>query len=193
MGFGGQGSKEKEQDAQILGYQKQIADLSTKAGAKSDKAFQWFKKASKPALNFYTDILGGDRSAIEELLGPEISGIKDTYKGERAALSEFSPRGGAKASGNTALATAEASQIGDSILRARPAAANALTGLAGVFSPTAQGFGGQAISGFGSGANIGFGLNAEQEAIRQRQAAIWAALGQAAGSIAGGFAGGGGG
>lgn len=191
MSFGGQSSAEKARSADIEKTGAQVKDISTGAEAKGNKAFRWFKQAATPAADYWKGILGDDRTAIDEFLGPELSRITSAFGGERKVLSEFSPRGGARASGITDLATKEASLKGDAILKARPAAADALERLAGLFSGTSQGFTGQALSGLGESADIGFNLNKEQEAIRQRRAQMFAALGEAVGSIVGEFATGG--
>lgn len=191
MGFGNQSSEEKARSADTQATGQQIKGIATGAENKGNKSFKWFKQAATPAAEYWKSILSGDRSAIEEFLGPELSGITDAFEGQRASLSEFSPRGGARASTFANLASDEASAKGDAILRARPQAAESLAGLAGLFSGTSQGFTGQALSGLGSSAQIGFGLNQEQEQIRQRKAQMFAALGEAVGSIVGGIATGG--
>jgi len=189
MAFG-QSKSEKAQDATITANQKQIGDISSSAATKGDKSFKWFKQAGTQAKDYWSSILGGDKSAIDEFLGPELSRITSIFGGQRQQQAEFSPRGGARASGNTALATQEASMKGDAVLKARPEAAQALGGLAGLFGGIGQGFTGQALSGLGEGANIGFGLNKEQQANREATAALWTGIGSAAGEAAGGWLGG---
>lgn len=186
MGFGSQSSAEKNRDKEISTYQHQIADLSTTQGQHGNESFDLFKQSAQPAVDYWSNILSGDKSAINSFLGPELSRIHTAYGAEKQSLAEFSPRGGARASGNIDLANREASTMGDFISKARPQAAGALGGLAGTFGGLSEGFGGQAIGGLGSSANIGLDLNKEQEAIRQRRAQMFAALGEAAGMIAGG-------
>ena len=188
MSFG-QSKSEKSQDANILKTQGQISEVASGAATKGDKSWKFFKQAGTQAKDYWSSILGGDKSAIDQFLGPELSRITSIFGGQRQQ-GEFDPRGGARASRNTALATQEASMKGDAVLKARPEAAQALGGLAGLFGGIGQGFTGQALSGLGEGANIGFGLNKEQQANREATAALWTGIGSAAGEAAGGWLGG---
>lgn len=186
MSFSGQSDAEKQQDSIIKGNQTKINDISTGASEKGQKSFKMFQKSGKDAMDFWRGIVGGDNTQIAELLGPELSTISKTYGNQKNSLNEFSPRGGGTASGNQALQAGEAGQIGDTILKARPKAAEELGSLASLFGSTSQGFTNTSLSGLGEGSQIGFGLNKEQEDIRARQAQMWAALGSAAGKIAAG-------
>lgn len=183
MSFG-QSSKEKANDTTIAANQKQIGDISASSATKGDKSFKWFKQAATPAKDFYTNLLSGDRSAIEQFLGPEMSAITNQFKGAREAAM-FDSRGGGKASTNEDLAVKEASTKSDAILKARPEAANALTNMSSIFSSASQGFTGEALSGLGTSANIGFDLNKEQAAIRQQMTEMLSNLGSTAGEAIG--------
>lgn len=189
MSFG-QSDSEKKQDTNIQKTQGQIGDISSNAATRGDKSWKFFKQAATPVADYYKGILGGDRTAINEFLGPELSQISSTFGNERKAASDFTPRGGARASGNTDLATKEASTEANAILGARPQAAQALSGLAGLFGGQSLGQTSTALGGLGNSANIGFGLNKEQSDLRQQTAQLWQGIGSTAGEAAGGWLGG---
>jgi len=184
MGFG-RSSTERSNDAQIQGITKDQKAIAQGSSAKSDKAFKWFKQAATPAKDFWSSILTGDRNKIMEVLGPEISTIKDTYKGERESNTALTPRGGMRASGYTQSADREAGQIGDTVLKARPTAAQQLLNLAEIFSGTSLGETNAALGAYNSATSNLFGINKEEADNRATKAQFWGGLGQAAGGIAG--------
>lgn len=184
MGFGGQNNSEKQNDAAIKGINTQLGGVAGTAGDRATKSFKFFTKSAKPAMEYWNTLLSGDRTAIGQLLGPEISNISNNYKNAKMSLWN-SPRGGGKASAVNELGAQEAQQIGDLYSKARPMAAQHLEGLAGMFGNLSlgeQGIGLNALS--GQSRNL-FGLNDEQEQVRQRQAQAWAGLGSGIGGIAG--------
>lgn len=186
MGFG-QSSQEKSNDKQVQGITQSQQDLASTSSGRSDKAFKWFKETAKPAKDFWTSILEGDRSKIMETLGPEISTIKDTYAGERNSNTSLTPRSGMRASGYSDSADKEAGQIGDTVLKARPTAAQQLMSLAELFGSTSMGETSQALGAYNNASSNLFGLNNEAMQNRQTQAQFWGGLGQSAGGIAGQF------
>lgn len=184
MGFG-RSSQEKANDAQIRQITDQQRGIATDADARGDKAFKWFKQAANPAKDFWTSILDGDRTKIMEVLGPEVSMIKDTYAGEREANAALTPRSGIRASGYSDSADKEAGQIGDLILKARPSAAEELMNLAQLFNTASTGQTQLALGGLNSSSQNFFDLNRQEQAAREARAQLWGGIGAGAGSLAG--------
>lgn len=183
MSFG-QSSQEKATDKSIQANQTALSDLAATQEARGGKAFKLATKYGTQAGDFWKTLLQGDRSAIESFLGPELSGITSAFKGPRQGILQGA-RGGLSASGNTALATQEASQVGNAILGVRPQAASQLEGLSALFGNLSTGQTSQAISGLTGSAEIGFGLNKEQADIRKANQELFGQLGEVAGSVLG--------
>jgi hypothetical protein len=188
LGFGAS-SEEKARSSQIGDLTKELFGFADKQNKRSNKAFKLFQKSAKPVKDFYTDILKGDRDAINELLGPEISRIKSGYDNERMRLAEFMPRGGAKASGNINLNTNEMTDVNNLALKARPMAAEGLSNLLPIFGSTAQGFSGLSLGANQQGTGNLFGLNQEAAQNRATKAQFWGDIGAGVGGIAGAAAG----
>lgn len=190
MGFGGRSDEEKARSGVIEQQATDISNVGKKSNKRANQLFKMFQKGAAPALHFWKDILEGDRDSISELLGPEISGIKNLYENEDIKRAEFTPRGGARASDSIALDTAEMSDIGNLITKARPTAAQNLTNMTLPFLGASSGFNQNAINALSQSSNILFGRNAEEEAVRQRRAQLTGSLAEGAGSVAGGIFGG---
>jgi len=186
MGFGGQNSQQKANDAQIKGLTSNITNAANTAGTRADKSFKFFKQSTKPALDFWNTILSGDTNAITKLLSPEVSNISNTYNNAKQNLWN-SPRGGGKVSAVQELEAGQARDINNLFNAVRPQAASQLTNLGGLFNSAAQGYTGQQLGGFEGASNNLFGLNKEQEEMQRRNAAAWGALGQGLGGIVGSF------
>jgi hypothetical protein len=88
------------------------------------------------------------------------------------------------------LENAEAQQVGNLFASARPQAAKALEGIAGLSGNMSLGNQGQGIDAYSAASRNLFGLNAEQEAAAQRKSQAWSGLGGGIGTIAGGIFGG---
>lgn len=94
------------------------------------------------AGSFYKTILGGNREAISNLLGPQVSTVLSQYDNAANAVRQFAPRGGGATSTLAALPFAKATAAGQAYQGALPGAA---AGLAGVGAQTA-GIGNQQLS-----------------------------------------------
>jgi hypothetical protein len=161
MGFGGRSGEEKSRDTQLGGMSSDLSNLGDKASNHSNKAFKFFKQSAKPAMNYWNNILEGDRNSMEEFLGPELSRISRGADIEKRRISEFMPRGGGQVSAVNNINTRADEASNNLIFGARPAAAQNLGNLAGMFGNASTGFGGQAIAGKAAGSDILFGLNKE--------------------------------
>lgn len=186
MGFG-RNSEEKQNDTAIKSNTTATTNIASDAANRGNNAFKFFKQSALPVKDFFSSILTGDRSKITDLLGPELSTIKDTYAGEREANTELTPRSGMRSSGYSDSADKESAAIGDTLLKARPAAAEGLFNLANLFNSSSASQTGLAESGYNAASGNLFNLNKEQSDVRANQAQFWGSLGQGAGSIIGGL------
>jgi len=191
MGFGGQSSAEKARSADIGSSATQLKGIANTAQDRSANAFKMFQKSGKTALDFFKNLTTGDRSALNEFLGPERSAISNSFGGSIRANKELSPRGAGGAGAQTDLSIAADTALGELPMKARNMAANALSSLSSTFGGLSQGFTSEALSGLGESAGLNFQLNKEQEEIRARKAALLGQLGQAIGAGVGGIATGG--
>ena len=84
-----------------------------------------------PALNYWNDILSGDKSKMEQAIAPEKSDILSQYRARRRNMAQLSSRSGGT---NEAIASSEFAEAGDvsSLLqKLRPQAAKESSAIAG--------------------------------------------------------------
>ena len=84
-----------------------------------------------PALNYWNDILSGDKSKMEQAIAPEKEDILSQYRARRRNMAKLSSRSGGT---NEAMASSEFSEAGDvsSLLqKLRPQAAKESSAIAG--------------------------------------------------------------
>jgi hypothetical protein len=132
----------------------QLQDTLTTFGDRSSQQFQqgrkdWrqFHKALDPVRNWFTDILGGDRTKMMEVLGPEVNATGRQYDAVSKAISEFSPRGGGRTSALAGAEFSKAHDIGELFSKARPMAAQGLEGVAGLLGAQSSGESSTGMSG----------------------------------------------
>lgn len=148
-------------------------------------------------LQYFGDILGGDRGAIMESMAPEIAAVNAQFNAP-LQQSQLTGRGGALA---TDLEASRQSGITNSILSARPAAADRLTGIAQNLMNlgTQQVLGGGQIRGNATRDILDYNqiIRGIQAQTRMDNAnmfgSLGASLGPILGSVLGGVFGGGGG
>lgn len=174
----------KANDTAIQGLTNKLGQLGDTATARSDKTFKFFKQSAKPALDYYSTLLGGDTGAITKLLSPEIGTINQNAKNAKMQLWN-SPRGGGKVSAEAGIDAGTGKQISDLFNTARPMAAGALSNLAGMFGQQSLGQGGQAIGASQAGSQNLFGQNQQQLQIQAQTNAAWSALGSGIGALGG--------
>jgi hypothetical protein len=185
MGFGNRSGEEKARDTQLGGASSDLFNIGDNAQSHSNKAFKFFKKSAKPAMDYWNTLLSGDRNAMEDFLGPEISKISKGADVQKQKLSEFMPRGGGQVSAINNINDSQSQATNSLIFSARPQAAQQLGNLSGMFSSASQGFGNQAIAGKAAGSDILFNLNKEAEAAQQRRDQAWGGIGAGVGNVAG--------
>lgn len=135
--------------------QMQLADVLRGQGT---DLFNTGSSGLKQATGYYSTLLNGNRSAMQQAVAPETGAINDAYAGANSALEHGGVRGATRDQQTGELAREKAGKISGLLGGVRPAAANALatTGLAA----TGQGTGAlSAASGAtSSGAGIFQGL-----------------------------------
>ncbi len=191
MSFGS-GLSEKDAIRDVQGTAGQLKGLSGTADTRSGKAFNMFKNAAKPPLQYWNQILSGDTNALNEFLSPEVNRISEAYQAPLRSLSENAPRGGGTASAVGGLQEGQARAMSDLFGKARPEAAKELGGLAGLFGGVSEGFGQQAIGAESAAGVAQMGALGAIEQGRARTSQFWGDIGQTAGQVAGaGFGAGG--
>ena len=141
-----------------------------KPAAESGKLYtQQAQSAIGPTLNYYTTLLSGNRSAMQEAMAPELNSIAKSYAGSAAATRGLYPRGGTSPSAAGNLRYQELGDINNTLYKARPMAANALgslgTNLAGL------GYQGLGLSAGISSNIFNQGMQARQQQFGEGQAA----------------------
>lgn len=189
MSFGS-GLSEKDAINQLGTRAEEFSDLSDFNRRKSKTAFKFFRNAAKPTLQYYNTLLTGDRDAMTEFLGPEVSAINEAYSAPLRSISELGPRGGGTATAVGNLQEGQARAVGDLFGKVRPMAAQQLGALSGVFGNVAEGFSGQTTKALEGAGQMDLGKLAAISAGRARTSQFWGDIGQAAGNIFGGWLGG---
>lgn len=111
--------------------QKDIPTLLSRGNTASDTGLSTLGNAG----NFYNTILGGNREAISNLLGPQISTILSQYDNASNAIRQFSPRGGGSTQTLAQLPFQKAAAAGGAFQSVLPSAAQ---GAADVGAKTGQ-------------------------------------------------------
>lgn len=116
-------------------YQEQLAMIKPLIEAQT-KGSQFALEQSKPYLagaaqgakdvqGFWTPLMKGDRSAIDQFLAPERRAINQGYKATQQTLARSAPRGGGRISALSNADTARQGQMNDLIFGTRQKAAGA--------------------------------------------------------------------
>ena len=177
--LGGKGNKEQRAAAKaqadtlqyLLGLGKQISPVGVDFLQRGGAAYA-------PVLDFYKTLLTGNRTALAQLLGPEIQNIGKQYSTAFNTSAELNPRSGAGATMRAELPFSQARDIGNLFMQVRPMAAQNLFAVGSDFGRLGLGtigaaFGGGGAAGtsaanlgalggqlFGQGASTGAGLGA---------------------------------
>jgi len=141
------GSSTKDESGQINTLLTDVQGRSDQQAKFGKQDRKQFRNALDPVSQFFQQILGGDRTAISSVLGPEVEATGKQFDAVSKAISQFAPRGGGR---NTALAGAEfekAAKISDLYAKARPAAAQGLETVAGLYGSQATSEGATAMGG----------------------------------------------
>lgn len=136
------------------------------------------------AGNFYKTILGGDQTATEKVLGPQVKTILNQYDTAVKTGGELGPKGGGRSQAIEGAKTAKAGAYGNLLESAQQGAAQGLSQTGGQKAQIGANETGQGISGFGTALKTQY--DAAQKAA-DKAAGIGSALGKLAGSGLGGL------
>jgi hypothetical protein len=98
-------------------------------------------------LPWYTKAATGDRTALEQLIRPELQQIRQNYDVPLQQLTELSPRTGTTAAGNASILSGRAGAMNSAILGTRAAGMQGLQGLAGQLAGLGSGAVGASFGG----------------------------------------------
>jgi hypothetical protein len=162
----------KQQKQTLTGQQQLDQQLTENAKQGSQLATQ-FSSMATPALNnamnYWSTLLNGDRTAMSSVLGPEVSQIGQGIANATNTTSQFAPRGGARTTALAGLPFQQASTVGNLYSTLRPAAASAVGEVGLSTAGLASSFLGNSTSAAGTGANSYLGLVSALEGLRQNQ------------------------
>ena len=100
-----------------------LRSLSNFTGSAGQTAFGAGGQGVGQAMDFWGNILSGNRGAMAQALSPEIQSATSGFEQQRRAMDQFAPMGGGRAAQGAALPYREAGQISNLIATLRPQAA----------------------------------------------------------------------
>lgn len=173
--FGGKTKSEKKNEATFDAKFQPLVDQQTAASKSAlDFAKPLLSQGSDTLagpLNYFKTLAGGDRTAISQLLGPQMDAIAQRDQAQRQNVSQFAPRGSLMDNKLGELSQGSQSDINRMMLDARGGANDQLTNIAQLLFGTgisglnaSTGAGGnalQALLGYRSG-------NQQSQALRQQ-------------------------
>jgi hypothetical protein len=160
--------------------EQQLGDLSKEAAfdtlmPESQSLLQGAESTLAGPTNYYNQLLSGNRAEMSAAEAPEINQITGQMQQQKQNISKFTPEGGGQTSLLSQLPFQQEGQVTNLLQQARPGAAQALTGIAGLqgqlSGQTAQealGFTGQASQ--ANATDIDALLGKAQQAIPGQQA-----------------------
>jgi hypothetical protein len=127
------GGRKSGEEKAALGAQTSALQSQTKIGEEAAGAGRTFTGLATPALtnalNFWQTVLGGDRTTLSSLLGPELSRYASGQQQAMSQVSQFAPRGGGRTSTLAEMPFTTARATGDLFSTLRPQAAGQLGSL----------------------------------------------------------------
>lgn len=164
------GNKQSSQEKALQGAQtanlNQQTQLSKLMGSMAQNQYSAAAPAYGQALGYYSTLLGGNRSAMQQAVAPETQSINDIYGGSERNLERMGVRGGEAATAKADLARQQAGQLASLVGGVRPGAAAQLgsLGLSGVGGAGSMAGGAAGAAGSAAGGN----LNALENLQNQR-------------------------
>lgn len=146
--------------------QKQLA-VANDANAGANQDFTTARNTLQLPLNYWTHILTGGRSKALEEMSPDVQTITSQYDAGLRAVNEFSPRGGGRSSLMEETKYKRASDITNTLLRARPAAATNLNQIGTEFAAMGSSNRAAAVSALGGASSTD--ANQQRIAIERQQ------------------------
>lgn len=145
-------AEQKRQYEQMWGKLSPIVDQQATAGANFTKGAQ---QGIGDLQKFWTPLVKGDRSAIDQFLAPERGAINEGWQATNQTLSRMAPRGGGRVSALAGAQVKRQGALNDLVFGARREGANKLQGLAELMGGLGAQNSGQAsgaLSGMAGGA-----------------------------------------
>lgn len=121
------------------------------------------------ATDYYSGVLGGDRSKILAHMSPEISGVLDSYRGAEGKIGR-NLRGGSRDYAQAELDRQKVGQVAGLIPQARRNAAEAMGDLGGQYLAGGTSLTGQGVAAAGGAANASSQLYGNATAQSQQEA-----------------------
>lgn len=138
--FQGKGAAKKQEKALLANQQeqqRQYKEISGKlfpmvdqAGAQGQRFLQGAEQGIGDLQKFWTPLVKGDRSAIDQFLAPERRAINEGYQATNSTLSRMAPRGGGRVSALAGANVKRQGAMNDLVFGSRREGANQLRGLA---------------------------------------------------------------
>lgn len=131
--FGG-GDKKKtdptdlksQSEQTLLQSQQKAMGLADKLAPQAQGFLDTTRSTLNPVIDYWSRLLGGDRSSITSLLSPELTRIGEGYNTARRTLFSLAPRGGGTSSLMAELPFAQQRDVSNLFATARPTAASNL-------------------------------------------------------------------
>jgi hypothetical protein len=118
----------------------QQGELAKSIQGMSNKTFDLSMPAYRKAMDYYGAGMGGNTAILQQLLGPEMGMMNESYKGAQKNLEFTGARGGERVQAQNELSRQKAGQVGNMIGGVRPQFASSLmSGAMGGLNTSMQG------------------------------------------------------
>ena len=174
--FGGPGSVEKQRDQDISSI---VGDFRSDAATSNKHGRKLLKKGSKgvkEGMDFYRNLLEGDRADLSQVLSPELTSTGEAYDQATKNIVEQGPRGAATSDSIGHILSAKAEDLGNIITKARPGAADKVAGIGSVLANLGISEKAMGASELDQAIRALLGLNQEAQQARGDKAQAWGSL-----------------
>jgi hypothetical protein len=153
------------------------------AAGQGSRLFNQAEKALKGPLNYWSQILSGNPTAVASAVAPATNAINQQYTNAEQAQQAFAPRSVSGQDTQT-LETQKAGAISNVIAQAQPNAAQNLASLTGTLLGGSTAETGLGLQGYSGSAASNLGLLQQEQQFQQMTEQLFAGLGEGVGSIA---------
>lgn len=179
FGGGGLSGDQKRQIQAQTALAQQLGGISGQAANLGGAYAGMSTPALGQAMDYWSKLLSGDRTAMAQTLGPEVQQISQGQQNALTNVSQFTPRSGARATTMAQLPFQQARDVGNLYASVRPAAAQNLGNLGVGTGQLATGAYGAATGAGSSGGSLYTQMLQAEQAARQMQNQNQQAAGQA--------------
>lgn len=169
-------NKAANQQGDLIALQREAANKLMPFG---QDALKTGTESLKSLLPYYTKAAFGDRTALAQLMQPELANIRQNYDRPMQQLVEVSPTSGTTASSNAALLASRAEALNNAYRAARERGLSGLTGLAGSLTDIGARTTGAALGGLQGASGSNLGLLSQLYDLRNQNAQTSQAIGSA--------------